>query len=197
MKGTSPSSSAAYRPALLLAGGFIASAVAVYALVWSIGAGITGSFHGGAPTAWVGAAALAAFLAMDLGLFGLSTPMWRRQTPRHWYPRFGADAAGLLWGLDAGTVVTTFRVTSLSWAGLALGLLGLAPWWSGLMYALGFVLPFGVSVAVPGGRPALPGQEPTWLLDRLHSAEGRMRGAGRIVLAAGAAACVVAALGWM
>ncbi len=195
MKGTAPHHPAIYRPAVLLGGGFIAGAVAIYALVWVVGDNLIGSLHVGALTAWVGAAAMAAFLAIDLGIFGLSTPMWRRQTPRHWYPRFGADAAGLLWGLDAGLVATTIRVTSLSWAGLSIVLLGLTPWWSGLAYGLGFVLPLAISLVVPRANSAQLTLEPLWLLERLHAAEHWMRRAGYIVLAVGSAACVATALG--
>lgn len=195
MKGTAPPNPAIYRPAVLLSGGFIAAAVAIYALVWVVGYDVIGAFHVGALTAWVGAAAMAAYLAIDLRIFGLSTPTWRRQTPRHWYPRFGADAAGLLWGLDAGLVVTTIRVTSLSWAGLTIVLLGLTPWWSGLAYGLGFVLPMAISLLVPRATSAQLIPEPLWLLERLHAAEHWMRRAGYIVLAVCSAACVATALG--
>ena len=195
MKGTAPHHPAIYRPAVLLGAGFIAAALAIYALVWIVGDDVIGSLHVGALTAWVGAGAMAVFLAIDLGTFGLRTPMWRRQTPRHWYPRFGADAAGLFWGLDAGLVVTTIRVTSLSWAGLSIVLLGLAPWWSGLAYGLGFVLPLAISLAVPRSASVQPTPEPIWLLERLHKAEHWMRRVGYVVLAVSSAACVATALG--
>ena len=60
-------------------------------------------------------------------------PPWRRQTPKSFEPRYGVSRAALLWGLDAGLVVTTIWVTSLSWAALAVTFLELVPWWSGLV----------------------------------------------------------------
>jgi hypothetical protein len=66
----------------------------------------------------------------------------RRQTPRAIYYDQGANRAAILWGLDAGLVFTTFRMSAISWALLLLGLLGSAPWWTGLGYAAGFVVPF-------------------------------------------------------
>ena len=63
----------------------------------------------------------------------------RRQTPKMVYNAHGSGRAALVWGLDAGLVFTTYRMSSISWALLLLGVLGVAPWWTGLAYALGFV----------------------------------------------------------
>jgi hypothetical protein len=65
----------------------------------------------------------------------------RRQTPKVVYYRDGGGRAALVWGLDAGLVFTTFRMSAISWALLLLGVLGSAPWWTGLGYAAGFVVP--------------------------------------------------------
>ncbi|MCG8459519.1 MAG: hypothetical protein MI919_24840, partial [Holophagales bacterium] len=37
--------------------------------------------------------------------------------------------------------VTTFRVAALTWGALLLTALHLAPWWAGLAYGVGFVIP--------------------------------------------------------
>src|SRR6266536_3062615 len=96
------------------------------------------------------AAVLAVLLVVDTGAFGLRAPSWRRQTPKRLLYQLGSSRAAFLWGLDAGLVVTTFRVTSLSWAALTVTLLGLVPWWVGIAYALGFTVPLGMMMlAVP------------------------------------------------
>ena len=65
----------------------------------------------------------------------------RRQTPRAlWYRRERRKVA-LIWGLDTGSVVSTFRVTALSWVALLATFL-LRPWPpSALVYGLAFVGP--------------------------------------------------------
>jgi hypothetical protein len=88
----------------------------------------------------------------------------RRQTPKVVYYEHGPGRAAVVWGLDAGLVFTTFRMSAISWALLLLGVLGSAPWWTGLGYAAGFVVPLclgctfsrrlgdGTTVAVALGR---------------------------------------------
>lgn len=48
------------------------------------------------------------------------------------------SAAAVIWGLDTGFVVTTFRVTMMTWTLCAGALLGLTPWWLGAAYGVGF-----------------------------------------------------------
>lgn len=67
-----------------------------------------------------------------------------RQTPKMIFYRHGAHRAALAWGLDTGLVVTTYRVSSMSWALLLLALMGATPWWIGLAYAAGFVVPLWI-----------------------------------------------------
>jgi hypothetical protein len=184
------------RPALLLAGGFTVSAVALYAAVWALGAGLLGPWRGTAPM-WAGAAvAIALLLAADLGLFGWRTPTWRRQTPKWFLYRYGERISALLWGLDAGLVFTTIRVTSVSWAALLLTFTGVLPWWSGAVYAAGFVLPeLAFNLWVPR-RPA-PGSadpEPTWVVETLFRARPRLRPTGLAALTAAAGVAVLAAV---
>lgn len=160
-----------YRPILNLAIGFTISAVLTYGLVHLIGSGLRGT---GARIA--ACAVLLACMAIDSGKFGLRTPMLRRQTPREHFTRFGAAKGAFLWGLDTGLVLTTFRVTSLTWAALGVTLFGLVPWWAGLFYALGFTLPSMVMVAlVPSSKDQDTKAEPIWLMEWLMDREKAVR----------------------
>ncbi|QKW34523.1 hypothetical protein HUT06_11205 [Actinomadura sp. NAK00032] len=142
----------------------------------------------------VAAGVLLACVAVDSGVFGLRTPMWRRQTPQQYFYRLGPTRGAFLWGLDTGLVVTTFRVTSLTWAALAVTLLGLVPWWAGVAYAAGFVLPSAVFVLlVPPRSDPLGPPEPVWLLDRIGDWEPRVRRAAPVLLGAAAAALALSA----
>jgi hypothetical protein len=184
-------------PAVLLAGGFLVSATAVFALASAFGAALLGSWRT-QPATWLAAAGLLGLLLLaDAELFGLRTPMWRRQTPKWFMYRFGDRRSALFWGLDAGLVGTTFRVTSLSWAALVLTLLGPLPWWAGIVYALGFVLPELIfDLAVPRRRvpDGTPDPEPTWVLAGLLRVRPFMRGVGVTLLGSAGLWLVVMAL---
>ena len=92
-------------------------------------------------------------------------PGIRRQTPRIWLFRYGRLAYPM-WGLDAGLIFTTFRISLLSWAAALLGILGFAPWYVGLVYAVGFLLPFLTALLVQtGGRRKSQTDELLWILD--------------------------------
>ena len=181
-------------PAVLLAAGFLATSTAVFALVSALGAGLLGPWRSH-PVSWVAAAvALGLFLLADARL---RTPMWRRQTPKRFLYRYGDRRAALFWGLDAGLVGTTFRVTSLSWAALCLTLLGLVPWWAGVVYALGFALPeLAFDLVVPRRRvPAGESDpEPTWVILGLLRARRVVRPVGLTMLASAGVWSVVMAL---
>ena len=75
----------------------------------------------------------------------------RRQTPKEFVyagrldPRLGT----LLWGLDTGTAVSTFRVSAATWVLLAAAIANVAPFWVGGAYAAGFLLPLAVALVVP------------------------------------------------
>jgi hypothetical protein len=71
---------------------------------------------------------------------------WRRQTPRALMRHHSAVRVAAVWGFDPWVAVTTFRVAALTWGALALATLGLASWWIGIGYGLGFVLPLMVLV---------------------------------------------------
>jgi hypothetical protein len=184
------------RPIAFLALGFTASAFAVFTLVSLTGRALFGRMQATPVPVLLAAAVLCLLALIDLGVFGLRTPMWRRQTPRSLYHRFGPVGGALLWGLDTGLVVTTFRVTSLSWAALALTALGLLPWWTGLLYAAGFTLPAAALVlAVPAPPWSEEGiQEPVWLQYRLAEIAPVVRRVALVAMLAGAGAVGASAL---
>jgi hypothetical protein len=62
------------------------------------------------------AAACAAFVPLDLGIRGARPLTLRRQTCYLWWRGPWDRRAWLLWGLDLGLGVTTYRATSLYWA---------------------------------------------------------------------------------
>jgi hypothetical protein len=183
-------------PVVFLSGGFLASATAVFALVSVLGTGLLGSWRAH-PAAWLATAVLISLLLLaDAELFGLRTPMWRRQTPKWFMYRFGNRRSALFWGLDAGLVATTFRVTSLSWAALSMTLFGHTPWWTGVVYAMGFVVPqliFDLAVPRRHAPDGMPDPEPTWVLAMLMRARLLISRGGRTLL--GVAALWSAATG--
>lgn len=176
------------RPAYLLALGFTLSAVGMFGAVSALGAGLLGPARS-SPYVWLAATVvLAVLLAADLRLFGMRTPTWRRQTPKWFIYRFSEARTAFLWGVDAGLVFTTFRITSMSWAALSLTLLGVLPWWTGACYALGFVVPelvFGILLPRrPTDETGLVDPEPVWVADLLLRARPGMRPAGLVAMAA-------------
>lgn len=183
-------------PAILLAVGFTISAVAMYGAVWSLGAALLGDRRTSQATLVVAAVVLVALVAADTGRFGLRTFMWQRQTPRWFVYKYGERKAALFWGLDAGLVFTTFRVTSLSWAGLILTLVGLLPWWVGAVYAFGFVVPelvFNLLLPRRVDPTGASDPEPNWAVDALINARATLRPVGILALSAGAGWAVFAA----
>lgn len=178
-------------PAVLLALGYTLSSVAVFAAVWSLGAGLLGPWLTGSP-AWVAVGCVLVVLILaEIEAFGLRTPMWRRQTPKWFMYRFGNRTTALFWGLDTGLVITTFRVTSLSWAALTLTFFGVVPWWAGAAYALGFVVPELIADLLIPRRRDPTGRtdpEPAWILDALRRVKPLLRPMALTML--------VAATGW-
>lgn len=147
--------------------GYATSALLVTSLVSllgravDVGAALSSTERGYAAAGW-----LALCLVFNGGALGLEPPMLRRQTPLTYLYLYGSSRGALLWGLDTGTMLSTFRVTSGTWAILGLVLLGVAPWWSGALYGLAFGLGLlavtlrisrtGVQAAATAGlRPAV------------------------------------------
>jgi hypothetical protein len=177
-----------------LALGFTVSAFAVTGLAHLAGAGAFGWWHPGAGLRLaVAGVVLLACALLDSGKLGFGTPMWRRQTPRRLFIMFGPAKGALLWGLDTGLMVTTFRVTSLTWATLALAVLGLLPWWAGVAYAAGFVIPIAVLVLLVPARHN-PGRaaEAHWVMDVITTAGRRVARVSPFLFAMVAAACLAA-----
>lgn len=81
-----------------------------------------------------------------LGGYPYSLLSWRRQTPRRLLAWSGhGPTGGLLWGLDAGTPLSTYRTSSFGVvliAGAATGAFGYPMILAGVAVGLGFVLPF-------------------------------------------------------
>lgn len=129
---------------------FAAASFAVFAVAGAIGLAVARVAPRGAELAAV-AAVLAAALALDA--YSLRHKTWcpitlRRQTPKRVLHDFGAGHAALAWGLDTGLVFTTYRMSSISWALLAFGALGAAPWWVGVGYAAGFLIPLTIGCSM-------------------------------------------------
>lgn len=197
MKGNPTGQPPDRRPAALLALGFTISAISAYASLWLLGAHLLGRLHTSGD-AWLAAAALLTLLVLiDSGVVGIRTPSWRRQTPKQLEDRLGPARAAFVWGLDTGLVVTTFRVTSLSWAALALTLLGLVPWWAGSIYALGFTVPVAAFILVvprhldPSGRTD---PEPVWVFERIMHARAALKRSALVALGTAAAGCLAVAI---
>ncbi|MDI6103373.1 hypothetical protein QLQ12_32665 [Actinoplanes sp. NEAU-A12] len=90
----------------------------------------------------------------------------RRQTPKNLVFKYGDTRGALIWGLDTGLAVTTFRVSSATWGLIGLGLLNVAPWWQGIGYAAGFCLPIAAAILLVPRRPDQPdgnSREPGWI----------------------------------
>lgn len=166
MKGKPEDEPALRRPVAALGAGFGVSALAVYAAVATVGSLLRGGGRPGTGGLLVAAVVVAVLAVVDTHVLGLHAPMWRRQTPRELHFALGPTRGALVWGLDTGLVVTTFRVTSLSWTALTLSFLGLLPWWAGLAYAAGFILPSAVLILlVPRSDPESDRMEPIWLME--------------------------------
>jgi hypothetical protein len=126
------------------AGAFAISSFIAFAVPGAIGGAARGLLTGN-DRLTVSLPVLIAALASDV--YSTARKTWcpltpRRQTPKAIISHYGAGRAAIAWGLDTGLVFTTFRVSSICWALLALEFLGIAPWWIGLGYAAGFVIPF-------------------------------------------------------
>jgi hypothetical protein len=73
---------------------------------------------------WVVIAGVAIVLAMaDLGIGGLRTPGFRRQTYSFWWQTLGPSRAWLAWGAHLGLGVATIRATSIYWLVIAMVIL--------------------------------------------------------------------------
>lgn len=125
--------------------GFTCSALAVFAL-----AHLSGSVFRASVPFLVDVLllfGLVIFAVIDLSYPRVRPTLVRRQTPRRLAGRFSLPMTGFLWGLDTGTVFSTFRASAASWAALVLSFAGWGPWWTGIAYSAGFCLPLAVLIA--------------------------------------------------
>lgn len=136
----------------LFAVGFTASSLVVFATASSIGRLAAETVPAEVRVVGVLAALLT---SMAIDGYTIKRKTWcpvtpNRQTPKMIYYRHGARRAALAWGLDTGLIVTTYRVSSISWALLLLALMGVTPWWVGLAYSAGFVVPLWLGCSTSG-----------------------------------------------
>jgi hypothetical protein len=151
-------------PMLYLALGFIGSSSAVFAALYGIGA-VWGQHLPATARTWAAVVLLAACAVADIAMLATGRQYsvgWSRQTPRRAVYQLGDRLGALVWGLDTGLAVTTFRMSAATWAALGLALLNVAPAWAGVAYGLGFVVPLAVSVLRPRGRTETE-DDPSWL----------------------------------
>jgi hypothetical protein len=84
--------------------------------------------------------------ALILDVYAVRKSKWcpvtvRRQAPQGIMYELGMKRAAAAWGLDAGLVFSTYRVSAVGWAVILGCLTGIAPWWTGAAYAGGFLIP--------------------------------------------------------
>jgi hypothetical protein len=136
--------------------GFALSASTMFVLLGVVG---RSAFPDGAPflvrlpvVASIGVLIIADItIARKRGLHCLTLGL-RRQTPKRLQRRLRGSTLGLAWGVDAGSAVSTYRITIGPWALMLLCLLGLGSWWIGPAYALGFLAPLLYALSIKG-RP--------------------------------------------
>lgn len=90
----------------------------------------------------------------------------RRQTPKRLQMRLRGEATALVWGMDIGSGVSTYRVTSAIWLGLLTVFLGLLPVGAGLLYGAGLVVVVTAFISFIGGGEALHPRLPRLLKAR-------------------------------
>lgn len=153
---------------LYLALGFVGSSTAVFAALYGVGA-VWGQDVPVTVRHWTAVVLLAVCAVVDAAMLWsgrVYSVGWSRQTPRRAVYQLGDRFGALVWGLDTGLVVTTFRISAATWAALGLALLNVAPAWIGVAYGVGFVGPLAVSVLRPRGRDEAVA-DPSWLPDIL------------------------------
>jgi len=135
--------------------GHVATAGAVVAILQLIG---TLTFAHIPFTARVWAVAIAAVLGVGIDIRAFVrkqfTVCFARQTPKamaqekspYWW------LTPLYWGIDTGTLMTTYRVTFAAWVVLLASLLVVAPAWTGLVFGACFGVPLIAAMFI--GDPA-------------------------------------------
>jgi hypothetical protein len=182
---------------MMLALGFVLSSFLLYAATSFVGARLLGDARSNTAVWLIAAGILAVLFTIDTGVLGIRPLTWRRQTPKRFQYQYGPGKAAFLWGLDAGLVVTTFRVTSLSWAALTITILGLVPWWAGVAYAMGFTVPLATMILAVPRRTDPTGRtdpEPVWLVERILQSSAALRVLALLILGGACAGIFTTAL---
>lgn len=161
--------------------GFGISSSAIAAAVWLVGREVASQFSLASrlTTVSVTTAIIGIWAYRRPSIFG---PFVTRQTPRLLKERRGGV---FIWGLDTGLMVTTVRITFLTWIALLISAVGFATWTSLYAYALGFVVPLTVMVVFVRPRH---GREPDWLAYGMYSRRRGLRAISIAVLGTVAAA---------
>lgn len=132
----------------LFAAGFLLSSAASFALAAGLGVALSSALASATRLALLLGVVLV-LLTVDIARSrrGIACSLGlRRQTPRH----LGFTPLGpLVWGLDTGLPLTTYRATPLPFIGLACVGLGFGHPWVGLAYAAGFLGSLVLSCAWP------------------------------------------------
>lgn len=125
--------------------GFTVSATLVFAGLHLVGVGVNAV---GVPVAawFVVGPVLCLAAVCDLVFPRIRVTLFRRQTPRRLAGVLPLPLTGLVWGLDTGSVFSTFRSSAATWAAAAVAVAGWGPWWSGVSYAAGFCVPIALLV---------------------------------------------------
>lgn len=152
-----------------LSAGFLFSAVLTVAVVDLVGAAFGIPLIPLSVRAWAAVSLCAALIPLDVASLRARTLCKitaRRQTPKNLIYHYGPRRGPLMWGLDTGLLVTTLRVSAVTWAMVVLVFLNLAPWWLGLSYGVGFCIPLAAIILLPRARPPAPDgtpEEPQWI----------------------------------
>ena len=145
MKGSSVSIAQRTFVLVVFAGAFIFAAVLLFAFASLAGVMLQTD---GLPLTWKAGLAGLGLVALTLvDVLAIRKNRYcplglRRQTPKALMRRHAPATVAIIWGFDTGLAVTTFRVAAITWGALLMAVLGLSPWWVGLGYGVGFVLPF-------------------------------------------------------
>jgi hypothetical protein len=189
VKGRSIQLSLRLQVATLFATAFVVAALAAFAFAHYIGSLLNVSQF---PAAWrlsLAGIVLVALAAADVHAVRRKTycPIsWRRQTPRQLMRQYPARLVALLWGLDTGLAVTTFRVSAATWGALFLTFLGFGTWWVGIVYGISFIVPLMTFICVgPVGKASAAPEHIDPGLDRLIASRPFAQSIAAFLLSAG------------
>lgn len=135
--------------------GFVLSASLMCA-IWRQVGGVAGMDGRNPITTVLLPAVLVTFAVLELTTVRRSLVI--RQTPSRLPENFGAVVGSFGWGLDTGSMISTYRTSFATWGTLILSFanITMAPF-LGLAYAVGFCVPLGLAIFIKSS----PGQQPT------------------------------------